>query len=64
VIARLTVDCGQRTRGGLWLRYPTADYRCICGHHEEASGDQVPEFVRTVRTRHEATCPTRGEAAS
>lgn len=62
VRARLTVDPGQLVRG-TWLRFPTADYHCCCGHHAEASGDQVTEFVRTIRAQHEATCPGIGEVA-
>lgn len=59
VRARLTVDPGQQARGGHWLRYPTADYRCCCGHHEEASGDAVTEFVRDAARQHEPECPGR-----
>lgn len=62
VLAVLTVDCGHHVRG-TWLRVPTADYTCVCGHHAEASGDAVREFVRTAREQHKATCPQRGEVA-
>lgn len=63
VRARLTIDPGQQARDGSWLRYPTADYHCCCGHHAEASGDAVTTFVRDAAAQHEATCPQQGEVA-
>lgn len=57
VVGRLRIDCGHATRDSRWLRFPAADYWCICGYTAEASGDQVPGFVAHIRARHRDTCP-------
>lgn len=54
----LHVDLGHWVaRSATWLVLPTADYRCACGYHAEASGDQVPAFVATARRLHIPHCP-------
>lgn len=58
VVGWLRVDCGLHVRGS-WLRYPAADYACICGWTASASGDQVVGFVRDVRAGHAQQCTTR-----
>lgn len=60
VVGLLRIDCGQQTRDGRWLRYPAADYWCICGYTASASGDQVTGFVRDVRDGHAAKCTRKG----
>lgn len=67
----LHIHRGQHTRPwapdrGLWLKHPTADFRCRCGFTDSASGDAVPTFVATIRRSHAAACPltpTRKSAA-
>jgi hypothetical protein len=56
----LHVDCGERTRSGRWLHFPSADYRCArCGWTDHASGDAVAQFVATVPALHRTHCPNQ-----
>ncbi|MFP8960006.1 hypothetical protein ACLIYP_05450 [Streptomyces nanhaiensis] len=56
----LHVDLGERARGGRWLHYPAADFRCgRCGWTDHATGDAVAQFTATVPAHHLAHCPNQ-----
>lgn len=64
VVGWLRVDCGQAAGGGRWVRFPAADYACVCGWTAAASGDQVSQFVAGVRRGHVVVCPVRSAGAT